>query len=70
MRIIDLFDKLMNDEKMPKRIKLKEANIEFVYVAEYSDYQNLGQTYLFSEVIKEYLDIKNFLKEEIEIIEK
>lgn len=68
VRIIDLFNKLMKGENMPKKIRTICDNQEFVYDEFCCDYVK-NDNYLF-ETIGDFIDTKNFLKEEIEIIEK
>ena len=58
----------MNDKKMPNRIRTISDNKEYTYDKFCSDYTN-NDNYLF-ETIGDFIDTKNFLKEEIEIIEK
>lgn len=66
MRIIDLFNKLINDEDMPNRIRTISDNKEYVFDNVCSDYTN-NDSYLF-ETIGDFMDTKTFLNEEIEII--
>ena len=67
MRIFDLFTKLINNEEMPKKIKTISDNKEYVFDEFCSDYTN-DDDYLF-ETICDFTDTKNFLKEEIEVLE-
>ena len=68
MKISDLFNKLINDEEMPKGIKLIFDNSKYMYEEETSDYIDEKGNYLFEE-IENYMNTKTFLNEEIEIIE-
>lgn len=69
MRIIDLMNKLMNNEDIPNRIRTVSDNKEYTYDKFYSDYLDEKENYLF-ETICDFMDTKTFLKEEIEIIEE
>ena len=69
MRIIDLFNKLMNGEDMPEKIRTISDNKEYTYDKSSSDYLDEKENYLF-EIICDFMDTKTFLKEEIEIIEE
>ena len=68
MRIIDLLNRLINNEQMPKGIELICDNTKYMYEEETSDYIDEKGNYLFEE-IENYMNTKTFLNEEIEILE-
>ena len=69
MRIIDLFNRIINNEYLPKKIKLISDNCQYEYEESASYYIDEKGNYLF-EIICDFMDTKNFLNEEIEIIVK
>lgn len=68
IRIIDLLNKIYNNDNIPKRIIYD--NCKWEYLSEYSDYKNEYKSYLFGYYIANYDDIHSFLNQEIEIIEE
>lgn len=67
IRIIDLLNKIYNNDNIPKRIIYD--NCKWEYLSEYSDYKNEYKSYLFGYYIANYDDIHSFLNQEIEIEE-
>lgn len=68
IRIIDLLNKIYNNDNIPKKIIYD--NCKWEYLSEYSDYKNEYKSYLFGYYIANYDDIHSFLNQEIEIIEE
>lgn len=67
IRIIDLLNKIYNNDNIPKKIIYD--NCKWEYLSEYSDYKNEDKGYLFGYYIANYDDIHSFLNQEIEIVE-
>lgn len=68
IRLIDLLNKIYNNDNIPKKIIYD--NCKWEYLSEYSDYKNEYKSYLFGYYIANYDDIHSFLNQEIEIIEE
>lgn len=70
IKIIDLFNKIVNNEKVPKHILL--TNIVFHYDEDVQDYENDFE-YLFRDIFSNFDISEDFLNlevEEVEIIEE
>lgn len=69
MKIIDLINKMMNDEEMPKKVKF--GNSEYVWREEIHDYTN--GIYLVENLFRpmSYFskDLKNHFNKKVEIID-
>lgn len=68
IKIIDLLNKIYNNDNIPKKIIYD--NCKWEYLSEYNDYKNEYKSYLFGYYIANYDDIHSFLNQEIEIIEE
>lgn len=68
IKIIDLFNKIYNQEDVPRKIILD--NHIWEYLSEYNDYKNEDNDYLFGYYIANYDDVYDFLSKELEIIEE
>lgn len=66
MKVIDLLNKMANNEEVPKRIKVFGNEFEFLYQSGDNTYFDNNGDYLFSDVY----DWERNLNEEIEIIEE
>ena len=72
IRIIDLLNKIANNEEMPKKIKYKKL----IYVYEEGAYgwsyyiQNSGIKFLLTDIFNSIDGILNILNDEVEIIEE
>ena len=69
MKIIDLINKVMNGEEMPKKVKCE--NLEYVWNEELHDYTNGTYLveYLFSPMSYWDRDLKKHFNKEVEIID-
>ena len=65
IKIIDLFNKIYNQEDVPRKIILD--NHIWEYLSEYNDYKNEDNDYLFGYYIANYDDVYDFLSKELEI---
>lgn len=65
IKIIDLLVKIANNEEVPKKIKY--SNVKLEYVEENGDYYNYYGRGLFEY---KFGNCKNFLNDEVEIIEE
>ena len=68
IKIIDLFNKIYNQEDVPRKIILD--NHIWEYLSEYNDYKNEYKSYLFGYYIANYDDVYDFLSKKVEIIEE
>ena len=67
IKIIDLLDKIANNDKVPKHILL--TNIVFHYDDDVQDYENDFE-YLFRDIFSNFDRSEDFLNLEVEIIEE
>ena len=70
IKIIDLLNKIANEEKIPKEIKILSNNEEFELDKYINDYKGKNGYFLFGECLASTLNIKRFLNDEVEIIEE
>lgn len=69
MKIIDIFNKIANDEEVPKKVKFNDEI--YTYKPEWKDYADEDAHYgLFVDTISNTYQITKMLNEEIEIIEE
>lgn len=69
MKIIDIFNKIANDEEVPKKVKFNDEI--YTYKPEWKDYADEDTHYgLFVDTISNTYQITKMLNEEIEIIEE
>lgn len=67
MKIIDLLNKIANDEEVPEKFELLSNNEIFNFDDEIVDYNGENGDYLFGEVITNAMNLQVFLNDEIEI---
>ena len=70
IKIIDLFNKIANNEKVPKKIKLLCDDEIFIYEKEKDDYIGENDDGLFNECILDTISLEIYLNDEVEIIEE
>jgi hypothetical protein len=69
MKLIDIFNKIANDEPVPKKVKFNDEI--YTYKPEWKDYADEDEHYgLFVDTISNTYQITKMLNEEIEIIEE
>jgi len=68
IKIIDLLQKIANNEEIPKKIKVRDYN--FIYDNEWEEYLLINKMNDNTYYLSDYFDIMHNLNEEIEILEE